>query len=58
MLIGGTLVRDGDLVIADDDGVVIWPVADYQQLLVRAQEKLDSDNVRLARLRSVRPTTG
>lgn len=48
--IGGALVRDGDLVIADDDGVVIWPAADYQELLGRAQAKLDSDNARLARL--------
>ncbi len=23
--IGGTFIQDGDLVIADDDGVVIWP---------------------------------
>ena len=51
VLIGGSLVRDGDLVVADDDGVVVWPAADYQQLLVRARERLDSDNIRLARLR-------
>ncbi len=51
VLIGGALVRDGDLVIADDDGVVIWAASDYQQLLGQAQAKLDSDNVRLARLR-------
>lgn len=49
--IGGALVRDGDLVIADDDGVVIWPAADCQELLGRAQARLDSDNARLARLR-------
>lgn len=50
-LIGGALVHDGDLMIADDDGVVVWPAVDYQQLLARAQAKLDSDNDRLARLR-------
>ncbi|HEV7213909.1 MAG TPA: RraA family protein [Chloroflexota bacterium] len=51
VIVGGALVRDGDLVIADGDGVVIWPAADYQELLAKAQTKLDSDNARLARLR-------
>src|SRR5438045_1278574 len=23
--LGGTIIRDGDLVIADEDGVVVWP---------------------------------
>jgi regulator of RNase E activity RraA len=49
--IGGALVRDGDLVIADDDGVVIWPHEAIPELLARAQAKLDADNVRLERLR-------
>lgn len=48
--IGGALVRDGDLVIADDDGVVIWPQEDFQQLLARAQARCDADNVRMARI--------
>ncbi len=52
--IGGLLVRDGDLVIADDDGVVIWPKEQIPELLARAQAKLDADNARLARLRQAR----
>lgn len=44
------VVRDGDLVIADDDGVVVWPKEDIQKLLAKAKEKLDKDNARLARL--------
>ena len=48
--LGGAIVRDGDLVIADDDGVVIWPVDDYDALLAKAQARLDSDNARLARI--------
>jgi len=48
--VGGALVRDGDLVIADDDGVVIWPKENVAQLLIKAKEKLDKDNARLARL--------
>ena len=48
--IGGTVIRDGDLVIADDDGVVIWPQERIDELLTRAQAKLQQDNARLARL--------
>jgi 4-hydroxy-4-methyl-2-oxoglutarate aldolase len=49
--IGGTLIRDGDLVIADDDGVVIWPQERLDELLIKAEAKLQQDNARLARLR-------
>jgi 4-hydroxy-4-methyl-2-oxoglutarate aldolase len=49
--IGGTLIRDGDLVIADDDGVVIWPQERIDELLIGAKAKLQQDNARLARLR-------
>ena len=52
--LGGAIVRDGDLVIADDDGVVIWPGDDYDVLIAKAQVRLDSDNARLARIRAVR----
>lgn len=49
--IGGALVRDGDLIIADEDGVVVWPIEQVDGLLARAKAKLDSDNARLERLR-------
>ncbi|GAB4444267.1 MAG: hypothetical protein OHK0015_45420 [Chloroflexi bacterium OHK40] len=51
--IGGIIVHDGDLVIADDDGVVIWPQHAIADLLVRAQARLAADNDRLARLRAL-----
>ena len=50
--IGGTVIRDGDLVIADDDGVVIWPQERIDELLTKAEAKLKEDNARLERLRS------
>lgn len=53
VVIGGVVVQDGDLVIADDDGVVVWPKNDIPALLARAQAKLEADNERLARLRQV-----
>ena len=48
--IGGTVIRDGDLVIADDDGVVIWPQERIDELLTKAEAKLQQDNTRLERL--------
>lgn len=48
--IGGILIRDGDLVIADDDGVVIWPKEEIDALLDKASAKCQEDNARLARL--------
>jgi regulator of RNase E activity RraA len=48
----GTLIRDGDLVIADDNGVVIWPQEQIDSLLARAEAKFQQDNARLARLQA------
>ncbi len=48
--IGGVLVREGDLIIADDDGVVAWPQENVALLLAKARQKLDADNTRLAQL--------
>lgn len=52
--LGGTVISDGDLVIADDDGVVIWPKERISELLARAKDKLRQDNARLARLRKLK----
>jgi 4-hydroxy-4-methyl-2-oxoglutarate aldolase len=49
--LGGTIIRDGDLVIADEDGVVIWPMEHIDDLLARAQAKLQEDNARLVQLK-------
>lgn len=55
-VVGGTVslsgisIRDGDLVIADEDGVVIWPKEHIDDLLAKAQAKLQQDNARLAGL--------
>lgn len=48
--IGGILIRDGDLVIADDDGVVIWPQEHIVELLAKAETKFQQDNARLMKL--------
>src|SRR5262249_59322763 len=62
--IGGIVIRDGDLVIADDDGVVIWPQERIDELLTRAEAKFQLDNQRRAQLqekkrtRPVGPRTG
>jgi 4-hydroxy-4-methyl-2-oxoglutarate aldolase len=46
----GLEVADGDLVVADADGVVIWPAAKVEELLEAAEAKRRSDDERLAAL--------
>lgn len=46
----GVSVADGDLVIADDDGVVVWPQAQIATLIERAREKLEQDLARSMRI--------
>jgi 4-hydroxy-4-methyl-2-oxoglutarate aldolase len=47
---GGVPVRDGDLVVADDDGVVIWPQEQIAVLRGRADEKRVRDQIRQERI--------
>ncbi len=49
--IGGVLIRNGDLVIADEDGIVVWPQEQVEGLLIKAEAQLKQDNARLAQLR-------
>jgi regulator of RNase E activity RraA len=42
-LCAGVGVSPGDFVIADEDGVVVWPGAEVETLLRRAQEKATRD---------------
>lgn len=48
--LGGALVREGDIVIADDDGIVIRPSERAEELLERAKARLASDEERLAKI--------
>src|SRR4051794_40812206 len=43
VVIGGVPVADGDLVVGDADGVVVWPADDVDALLLRADEKRIAD---------------
>jgi len=45
--IGGVVVRDGDLVVADADGVVVWPAAKYDEYLAKAEAKRRADESRV-----------
>src|SRR5579872_1855837 len=47
---GGVIVNTGDLIIADDDGVVVWPSADVEALMTKARHKEQSDRERAERL--------
>lgn len=50
VLIGDVLIHPGDWVIADDNGVVVWPQAQFEVLLERARERLAFDAERERRL--------
>jgi regulator of RNase E activity RraA len=39
----GVAISPGDFVIADDDGVVVWPAAEVAELLVAAEDKARRD---------------
>ena len=54
-VVGGIVVRDGDYVFADDDGVVIWPHAELDALIRNAEAKRDTDDARMIRLRANAP---
>ncbi len=54
-VVGGIVVCDGDYVFADDDGVVIWPQAELDALVKKAEAKRDVDDARMMRLRAKAP---
>lgn len=48
IVVGGVPVADGDLVIADADGVVVWPAGVAASYLDKADEKRRADEARAA----------
>lgn len=40
------VARDGDFVVADEDGVIVWPWARHEELLAKARVRLASDKER------------
>ncbi len=55
--IGGVVVRPGDLVVADEDGVVFVPRHAEEQALARALEKVGTENRIRAAIRDGMPAT-
>lgn len=46
VVIGGVEVADGDLVIADADGVVVWPAAQASDFVAKADAKRKADEAK------------
>jgi 4-hydroxy-4-methyl-2-oxoglutarate aldolase len=43
VVLGGQVVRPGDVVVADDDGVLVVPRADVPRALTAAQARVDKE---------------
>lgn len=50
--VAGAAIAPGDLIIGDADGVVVLPREEVSQLLVLAQQKLDTETRRIAAIRA------
>jgi regulator of RNase E activity RraA len=48
VVIAGVPVSDGDIVVADADGVVVWPAARVADLVAKADAKRQADDARAA----------
>jgi 4-hydroxy-4-methyl-2-oxoglutarate aldolase len=49
VVVGGVPVSDGDLVVADADGVVVWPAGRVEEFTGKAEAKRRADEQRAAR---------
>lgn len=47
---GGVAVRSGDVIVADDDGITVVPLADAPHIAELATAKVDSEQKRLAEI--------
>ncbi|MEI9989198.1 MAG: 4-carboxy-4-hydroxy-2-oxoadipate aldolase/oxaloacetate decarboxylase [Rhizomicrobium sp.] len=52
LVCGGALVHPGDLIVADDDGVVVVPRANVASVLKKSQEREDKEAATRARLKA------
>ena len=49
---GGVAVSPGDLIVGDDDGIVVIPLAEAEQLLERCQERMAEEQSWIERIRA------
>lgn len=49
--VGGIVVCAGDIVVGDDDGVAVIPLADANDVLLRARERMQMESTQAADIR-------
>lgn len=53
VVVAGVPVHDGDVVVADADGVVVWPAAQVEAFVAAADAKRQADEIRARSVRAV-----
>jgi regulator of RNase E activity RraA len=56
MTCGGALVRPGDIVVADESGIVVIPPSAAEQIAERAEERVRKEAVMMDELRNGKTT--
>jgi 4-hydroxy-4-methyl-2-oxoglutarate aldolase len=51
VVLGQTLIHTGDIIVGDDDGVVVIPQDEVQNVIERARERQDKENAVIERVR-------
>lgn len=49
---GNTIVKPGDIILADEDGVVVIPLAEAEEILKKCQERVAKEDKMIERMRA------
>ncbi len=49
---GNTIINPGDIILADEDGVVVIPLAEAEEILAKSKERVAKEDKQIERLRA------